>query len=102
MKNHGADELVNEMFDMGEETMSLPFEEKIRFEQGDDGMSFGYAATLLSNYRLESYSHIADTRLRGRMPWTRLARSTLWSSSISRRTTRWRGPGPFTARTLRR
>ena len=44
MKNHGADELVNEMFDMGEETMSLPFEEKIKFEQGDDGMSFGYAA----------------------------------------------------------
>ncbi|EPS98874.1 hypothetical protein FOMPIDRAFT_1024447 [Fomitopsis schrenkii] len=44
MKNHGADELVNEMFDMGEETMSLPFEEKIKFEQGDDGMSFGYKA----------------------------------------------------------
>ncbi|KAH9921158.1 Clavaminate synthase-like protein [Fomitopsis serialis] len=44
MKNHGADELVSEMFDMGEETMDLPFEEKMKFEQGDDGMSFGYKA----------------------------------------------------------
>ncbi|KAF8684886.1 hypothetical protein AX14_004079 [Amanita brunnescens Koide BX004] len=33
------------MFDMGAETMALPMEEKIRFEQGDDGMSFGYKAT---------------------------------------------------------
>ncbi|KAI0718464.1 Clavaminate synthase-like protein [Fomitopsis betulina] len=44
MNNHGVDELVNAMFDMGEETMRLPFEEKMRFEQGDDGMSFGYKA----------------------------------------------------------
>ncbi|KZT68062.1 Clavaminate synthase-like protein [Daedalea quercina L-15889] len=44
MKNHGADELVNEMFDMGEETMDLSFDEKMKFEQGDDGMSFGYKA----------------------------------------------------------
>lgn len=41
MKNHGADDLVNGMFDMGEETMRLPLEEKMKFEQGDDGMSFG-------------------------------------------------------------
>lgn len=30
------------MFDMGAETMDLPIEEKMKFEQGDDGMSFGY------------------------------------------------------------
>ncbi|KAG6863603.1 hypothetical protein C0991_004725, partial [Blastosporella zonata] len=30
------------MFDMGAETMSLPMEEKMRFEQGNEGMSFGY------------------------------------------------------------
>ena len=41
VQNHGADGLVNEMFDMGEETMRLPLEEKMKFEQGDDGMSFG-------------------------------------------------------------
>ncbi|KAH9921154.1 Clavaminate synthase-like protein [Fomitopsis serialis] len=32
MKNHGADELVSEMFDMGEETMDLPFEEKMNYK----------------------------------------------------------------------
>lgn len=46
MKNHDADELVDAMFDMGEETMRLLFEEKMRFEQGDD-VSFGYAAILV-------------------------------------------------------
>lgn len=42
LKNHGADTETNEMFRMGEETMRLPLEEKLRFEQGDDGVSFGY------------------------------------------------------------
>ncbi|ETW77509.1 hypothetical protein HETIRDRAFT_436331 [Heterobasidion irregulare TC 32-1] len=42
LKNHGADDEVAGMFDMGAETMDLPLEEKMKFEQGDDGMSFGY------------------------------------------------------------
>lgn len=29
------------MFDMGVDMMALPLEEKMKFEQGDDGMSFG-------------------------------------------------------------
>jgi hypothetical protein len=37
-----VDREVNEMFDMGEETMGLPLEEKLEYEQGDDGMSFGF------------------------------------------------------------
>ena len=41
MKNHGVEE-VDGMFDMGEETMKLPLDEKMKFEQGDDGMSAGY------------------------------------------------------------
>ncbi|KAK0460814.1 hypothetical protein IW261DRAFT_1532781 [Armillaria novae-zelandiae] len=44
LKNHGAEQEANDMFDMGDETMRLPMEEKIKFEQGDDGMSFGYKA----------------------------------------------------------
>ena len=48
LKNHGADELVDKMFAMGAETMDLPLEEKLKFEQGDDGMSFGYARSLLA------------------------------------------------------
>jgi isopenicillin N synthase-like dioxygenase len=44
LKNHGADEEVRGMFDMGAETMALPMDEKMKFEQGDSGMSFGYKA----------------------------------------------------------
>jgi isopenicillin N synthase-like dioxygenase len=43
LKNHGVDHEVNEMFDMGAETMAIPTDEKMKFEQGNDGMSFGYA-----------------------------------------------------------
>ena len=42
LKNHGADEDVAGMFDMGAETMALPLEEKMKFEQGDAGMSAGF------------------------------------------------------------
>jgi hypothetical protein len=41
LKNHGVDEEASGMFDMGAEIMDLPLEEKMKFEQGDDGMSFG-------------------------------------------------------------
>lgn len=40
LKNHGVDE-IDDMFEMGRETMVLPFEEKSKFEQGLDGASFG-------------------------------------------------------------
>ena len=33
------------MFSMGEETMFLPLSEKMAFEQGDEGVSFGYKAS---------------------------------------------------------
>ncbi|OCH93705.1 Clavaminate synthase-like protein [Obba rivulosa] len=44
LKNHGLDTEVNAMFDMGAETMRLPLEEKMKFEQGDEGVYFGYKA----------------------------------------------------------
>ncbi|KAL1938602.1 hypothetical protein VTO73DRAFT_11417 [Trametes versicolor] len=44
LKNHGADEEVDQMFEMGAETMKLPLDEKMKYEQGDEGMSFGYKA----------------------------------------------------------
>lgn len=43
LKNHGVDEEVNEMFDMGAETFALPMEEKMRYYPGDGGGSHGYA-----------------------------------------------------------
>ncbi|KAJ8590793.1 hypothetical protein M405DRAFT_815425, partial [Rhizopogon salebrosus TDB-379] len=42
LKNHGADQEVSDMFEMGAETMALPLEERMKFEQGDEGQSFGY------------------------------------------------------------
>ncbi|KAF7796857.1 hypothetical protein EIP86_008041 [Pleurotus ostreatoroseus] len=44
LKNHGADVEVEGMFEMGAETMKLPLDEKMKFEQGDEGKSFGYKA----------------------------------------------------------
>ncbi|KAJ6609556.1 hypothetical protein B0H10DRAFT_2063844 [Mycena sp. CBHHK59/15] len=44
LKNHGVDVEAGGMFDMAAETMALPMEEKMKYEQGDDGMSFGYKA----------------------------------------------------------
>jgi hypothetical protein len=32
------------MFNMGAETMKLPMEEKLQFEQGDAGNSFGFVS----------------------------------------------------------
>ncbi|KAH9948228.1 Clavaminate synthase-like protein [Amylocystis lapponica] len=44
LKNHGAEEEVDRMFAMGAETLDLPLSEKMKYEQGDDGFSFGYKA----------------------------------------------------------
>lgn len=41
LKNHGVEEEVEEMFDMGRDTLDLPLEEKSKFEQGNQGFSFG-------------------------------------------------------------
>jgi hypothetical protein len=41
LKNHGTDTEVDAMIDMGVHTMALPLEEKMVFEQGDGGSSFG-------------------------------------------------------------
>ena len=42
MKNHGMDADVEAMFDMGREAMALPLEEKMKYELGDEGGSFGF------------------------------------------------------------
>lgn len=39
--NHGVDREVNAMFDVGAETLALPLSEKMKYEQGDNGDSFG-------------------------------------------------------------
>ncbi|TFK86937.1 Clavaminate synthase-like protein [Polyporus arcularius HHB13444] len=44
LSNHGVDREVNAMFDVGAETLALPMSEKMKYEQGDNGDSFGYKA----------------------------------------------------------
>ncbi|KAJ7773609.1 hypothetical protein DFH07DRAFT_866043 [Mycena maculata] len=44
LKNHGIDEEAWGMFDMAAETMDLPLDEKMKYEQGDEGLAFGYKA----------------------------------------------------------
>ncbi|EJD06945.1 Clavaminate synthase-like protein [Fomitiporia mediterranea MF3/22] len=44
LKNHGVDIEVEGMFDTATEIMSLPLEEKMKWDQGDSGKSFGYKA----------------------------------------------------------
>ncbi|KAJ3552762.1 hypothetical protein NM688_g3980 [Phlebia brevispora] len=44
LKNHGTDKEVDAMFEMGAETMQLPLDEKMKFDQGYEGASFGYKA----------------------------------------------------------
>lgn len=71
LKNHGADELVDGMFSLGAEVMALPMEEKLRFEQGDDGMSFGYVpfpSFTASFVPALNRRRIADTRLQVQTP----------------------------------
>lgn len=42
LSNHGVDREVNAMFDVGGETLALPLSEKMKYEQGDNGDSFGW------------------------------------------------------------
>ena len=41
LKNHGMEAEVDAMFDVGMEALDLPLEEKMKYEQGDSGYSFG-------------------------------------------------------------
>lgn len=52
LKNHGVDEEVDGMFDMGAETMRLPLEDKVKFKQGDEGVaiSFGSVKSLSGSF----------------------------------------------------
>jgi len=53
LKNHGAEDEVDRMFELGRAFMELPLDEKMQYEEGDDGMQFGYKGAGL---------HTADER----------------------------------------
>ena len=41
LKNHDLDKEIDGMFEMGVETIALPLEEKMQFELGEQGGSYG-------------------------------------------------------------
>ncbi|TFY81434.1 hypothetical protein EWM64_g2572 [Hericium alpestre] len=43
LKNHGAEELADSMFDVGERTMELPLDEKMQFVPNGEGGSYEHA-----------------------------------------------------------
>ncbi|KAE9388192.1 Clavaminate synthase-like protein [Gymnopus androsaceus JB14] len=54
------------MFDMAAETLDLPFEEKMKFEQGDAGLSFGYkfeGASAVDASARRSYPSTVNNRM---------------------------------------
>lgn len=53
LKNHGAEALLDPMFEMGEVTMNLSLEEKMKYSQGETGGSHG--CVLFTHHR-SSYS----------------------------------------------
>ncbi|KAI0333383.1 Clavaminate synthase-like protein [Cubamyces sp. BRFM 1775] len=87
LKNHGADEEVNKMFDMGAETMALPFDEKMKFEQGDGGISFGYkapGATVIDETGALDTVEFMNIAKDDALAWPTIARRTYPSTVIAR------------------
>jgi len=75
LKNHGTDKEVSEMFDMGAETMALPLEERMKFEQGDEGQSFGSVVDLAYKCLSPFKGSLSDTRKQGLMRSMQLVRT---------------------------
>jgi isopenicillin N synthase-like dioxygenase len=87
LKNHGVDFEVNEMFDMGVETMQLPVEEKMKFEQGNDGMSFGYkaaGANATDEYGTMDTVEFINVAKDDALAWPKTARRTYPAPTMAR------------------
>lgn len=79
LKNHGADDEVNGMFEMGEEAMALPMEEKMKFEQGNEGGSFGYktvGANATDEYGTQDTAEFLNVAKDDALAWPNSVRRT--------------------------
>ncbi|KAI0368382.1 Clavaminate synthase-like protein [Pilatotrama ljubarskyi] len=86
LKNHGVDEEVDRMFEMGAQTMALPISEKMTFEQGNDGLSFGYkapGATVTDETGALDTVEFINIAKDDALAWPAVARRTYPSSSIA-------------------
>jgi hypothetical protein len=90
LKNHGADEDVEKMFDMGAETLDLPMEEKMKYERGDNGFSFGSALALGESFPLPHPLSL-DTSVQALTPLMPLESRIKLNSLSSQKMMRWPG-----------
>lgn len=59
------DREVSEMFDMGADTLDLPLEEKMKYEQGDNGDSFGFVPLFNLSFHLSLITTLIVTKQKG-------------------------------------
>lgn len=58
LKNHGVEHEVNEMFKLGKAFMELPLDQKMQYEEGDDGMQFGFVVIFAQwNHECKNMTH---------------------------------------------
>jgi hypothetical protein len=94
LKNHGAEQDFVAMWGMAEDLFKLPEEEKMKYEQGDEGLSFGYAL----NHKIavttdhQYIQHLIGTKLSATISLTQRELLILLKVSILPKTTLWRIP----------
>ncbi|KIY53185.1 Clavaminate synthase-like protein [Fistulina hepatica ATCC 64428] len=79
LKNHGLQEVAEDFFNLGEETFQLPLEEKVKFEQGDNGNSFGYkipGANAVNSSGERDNMEFINVAKDDVLAWPRIARRT--------------------------
>ncbi|KDR78360.1 hypothetical protein GALMADRAFT_1315858 [Galerina marginata CBS 339.88] len=60
LKNYEAEDCVEAMFKMGRETLVLPFEEKMKYWQGNKGASFGYKVAGATYADIDGSTDVAE------------------------------------------
>lgn len=88
------------MFEMGKQALGSPLEDKMKFEQGESGYSFGFVLMSLSVVLMLITHDLADIKQLAPLLRTRPVRPTPSSFSTYLRTTRLRGLLWRTARIL--
>lgn len=66
LSNHGIDE-VDDMFDVYADALDLPLEEKMQYEQGDSGNSYGWVSFLRLKFPHRSSRFILSYKARGKI-----------------------------------
>ncbi|KAI6008603.1 hypothetical protein EDC04DRAFT_2964511 [Pisolithus marmoratus] len=68
LKNHGAEQEVEAMFDLGMKAFALPLEEKLKYEQGDSSRLFRYKKIGRNAHKDTSLVSLVNSDSTGRLP----------------------------------